>query len=576
MIRRLTLAGWRAFDSLVFEPGPGVTFVIARNGTGKTSLLDGISWGTFGDRSGIDAAAMVRAGHTRSRVTVDLDGPDGLPLRIERTVGGPVQATLGTRSLDEEMLDSALRQVFGANLDFAARATMLGHTTLLDQARSFEHLEAHLADVFGISHLRDAAEAIEGRYNLLKSANQRLRKEARARPDVNALRGRAQVINAELTELREQRPVVQAAFDAASQAQRALVSAQEAAGEYKRWHEAHAGLATNAEPFAGAGPGDLDDRLRFAVEAREHEVSELTRTIGAADATITGAKASLDSLDEPGAVCPTCQRPLADHERAAARRTHAEAVAKATADAADAREQRDVAARALTTLRQLLREVERLGPPPPPPTTGSANDEVVDAFERARTEWGELERQIGERQGALAEIERTLQAAAAAAQADAERYNAIRREAVAQLAASITRLTVDELMEQRVGPIADEVSARWKQVFGDRGTLRMSPKGEITMERVGHRIAFKSFSPGEQVVSMLALRFLTVAASTTSPFMLLDEPLECLDPPNRRLIASVLVGADRPVSQMIVTTYEEALVRRIHATVPETDVRMIS
>jgi len=49
--------------------------LFARNGTGKTSLLDGISWGTFGDRSGIDAAAMSRVGHTSSKVTVDLDGP---------------------------------------------------------------------------------------------------------------------------------------------------------------------------------------------------------------------------------------------------------------------------------------------------------------------------------------------------------------------------------------------------------------------------------------------------------------------------------------------------------------------
>lgn len=138
------------------------------------------------------------------------------------------------------------------------------------------------------------------------------------------------------------------------------------------------------------------------------------------------------------------------------------------------------------------------------------------------------------------------------------------------------RSTVDEWMEQRIGPIADEVSARWKQVFADRGTLRMSAQGEISMERDGHSIPFASFSPGEQAVSILALRFLTVAASTTSPFMLLDEPLECLDPPNRRLIASVLVGADRPVGQMIVTTYEEALVRRIHATMPDIDVRVIS
>ncbi len=58
--------------------------------------------------------------------------------------------------------------------------------------------------------------------------------------------------------------------------------------------------------------------------------------------------------------------------------------------------------------------------------------------------------------------------------------------------------------------------------------------------------------------------------------MLLDEPLQCLDPPNRRLIASVIAGSDRPVEQMIVTTYEESLVQRIRDAVPGTDVRVIS
>ena len=88
-------------------------------------------------------------------------------------------------------------------------------------------------------------------------------------------------------------------------------------------------------------------------------------------------------------------------------------------------------------------------------------------------------------------------------------------------------------MDELVTPIADEVSARWKQVFGERGTLRLTAQRAITMERDGHTIGFEHFSPGEQVVSILALRFLTVAASASSPFMLLDEPLECVDPSNR-------------------------------------------
>jgi len=95
------------------------------------------------------------------------------------------------------------------------------------------------------------------------------------------------------------------------------------------------------------------------------------------------------------------------------------------------------------------------------------------------------------------------------------------------------------------------------------------------MQRGDHEIQFSDFSPGEQMVSMLALRFLTVSASTTSPFMLLDEPLEDLDPTNRRIIGALLVGEGRPVTQMIVTTYEEPLVRRLNETVDDTIIRYL-
>ncbi|MDT7578464.1 MAG: RecF/RecN/SMC terminal domain, partial [Pseudonocardiales bacterium] len=281
-------------------------------------------------------------------------------------------------------------------------------------------------------------------------------------------------------------------------------------------------------------------------------------------------------LQDSGAVCPTCQRPLSGHEREAAGRAHKQNLDVARQEIATARAEVTKVTAQLRTLRQLLGDVERLGDAPQP----SADEVDIDAVELtlrdARAGLDRVNHEAQQRQGALGEITRTLATMAADEAAEAERFRSIRKEAAAQLTADLMRQTVTALMDERVTPIADEVSARWKQVFGERGTLRLTAKGAITMERDGHTIGFKHFSPGEQVVSMLALRFLTVAASTSSPFMLLDEPLECLDPPNRRLIASVIAGPDRPVGQMIVTTYEDALVRRIRETVPGTDVRVIN
>lgn len=572
MIRRIQLRGWKAFDLLDLEPGPGVTFVTARNGVGKSSLIQGTAWAIFGDRSGIDATSMVRIGHRRTSTTVELDTDDGQVLRIDREVGGAAVGHIGDVLVDD--VDEALRAIVGANLDFAARAITLSHHSLSERVSSFSHLETHLAEVFGIGALRDAAAAMSAKSNEIRKANTQLRAAVKKiEPNIAALRRRAGKLAEELEELRAQRNTVAPQVAAAVAAQ-AAAAERSAADERLDQHQAGlAALRRRAADLLGEAPVDLAVEVRAAITAQDEAVTALTMGLGAEEARLSAARDAIASLEQPGALCPTCQRPLSDQERANATSVH-----NATIDAASASlDQNRLAVGPLRErnrmLQQLLIDIERLGPEPqaPPSDDSGPMEDTAVVIERSRA----LERQIGEHQGALAEIERSIAATAISEQEEAERYVAIRREAAAQMSADLMNRTVAALMAERVAPIRDDVSARWKQIFGDRGTLQMSPAGVISMERDGQLIEFPAFSPGEQVVAMLALQFLTVAASTTSPFMLLDEPLECLDPPNRRLIASVLAGADRPVEQMIVTTYEEALVRRIHATIPDVDVRVI-
>lgn len=575
MIRRLVLRGWKAFDYIEFEPGPGVTFVTARNGVGKSSLLQGLAWSVFGERSGVDASRMIRAGHSSASTTVDLDIPDGQVLTIHRDVGGAAVGKVDGAEVPD--LDAALRSIMGANLDFVARAVALSQQTLAEHTSSFDHLEEHLAEVFGIAALREAADQMAVEHARIKAANAKLRTSSKkGSGDLDALQARAGELREEVSELErrltdlEPRHVAAQAAQAAAQEQVRLVSAHTA------WAVSYSDLRTRAEAFVTATSGDLTRDLGVAAEQLEREIAAITMNIGASEARIGLANESIQSLDRSGALCPTCQRPLSDDERSDAQAAHREALAASQAELANANERLvELRARA-ASLGTVLAEIERLGPEPAPAPVSPVDPVAADeALALVSTQVAELQQAATERRGALAEVEKTIAALAANAAEEAERHRAIRREAVAQLTSDTMRRTVDALMAEWVEPVATEVARRWKQVFGDRGTLRLSPKGVISMERGGHVIDFPQFSPGEQVVSMLALRFLTVAASTTSPFMLLDEPMESLDPPNRRLIASVLTGADRPVEQLIITTYEEPLVRRIHAALPEIAIHVI-
>jgi DNA repair exonuclease SbcCD ATPase subunit len=73
------------------------------------------------------------------------------------------------------------------------------------------------------------------------------------------------------------------------------------------------------------------------------------------------------------------------------------------------------------------------------------------------------------------------------------------------------------------------------------------------------------------MAARLLLHLLALDAATQAGFCWIDEPLEHLDPDTRRQVASLLAvtPSTSGVGQILVTTYEEPLVRRIARRMPE-------
>lgn len=61
----------------------------------------------------------------------------------------------------------------------------------------------------------------------------------------------------------------------------------------------------------------------------------------------------------------------------------------------------------------------------------------------------------------------------------------------------------------------------------------------------------------------MATRLLVLETCTKASFLWLDEPLEHLDPRNRRLAASLMAAAGDHTRQLLVTTYEDQLARNL-------------
>ncbi len=103
----------------------------------------------------------------------------------------------------------------------------------------------------------------------------------------------------------------------------------------------------------------------------------------------------------------------------------------------------------------------------------------------------------------------------------------------------------------------------------------MEPDGAVSREVSGAEgLPYEWFSAGEKMAALLLVRLLAVDAATASPFCMIDEPLEQLDPDARRQVASMLANAtsNTGLEQVLVTTYEEALVRTLADRLPDVQV----
>lgn len=162
-----------------------------------------------------------------------------------------------------------------------------------------------------------------------------------------------------------------------------------------------------------------------------------------------------------------------------------------------------------------------------------------------------------------------LDAEAAQRASDAELRRSLlvqyRENQLATIVADVAEAAIEERMRGAVDPVAEQLVELWAQLWPGRPTLELND-GKLA-GRIGEtKLDFASLSGGERMVALICLKLVTLQALTTAPWFVIDEPLEHLDPPNRRLLALLLssVASQGAVPrQLLVTTYEESVVRAL-------------
>lgn len=577
MIRRLRLHGWRSFEEQSLDIGPGLTFVVAENGVGKTSLIEAAAWGMYGVLSGVDAARARRIGAAETRVEVDIELPDGPILQISRVASAQgklaVEAAVGGEAVVPDDLPGLLANAYGASAEFLARTTVLPSHAVADETVGVFFLHAHLCRVLGVEDLHRVARELDALHDAAEAKAKTFRTAARrAKADLTALHDELAQAARQLSTLQEVqaalREELEEAEDQLRQARRHAEAAHRAAAARAAFRDAvAASQAVLATPSTSQDPQTVDDLvalLEHSEQTAATAVDDVRRNLAFVAGrleSITAAAADLDTASED---CPVCRRPLTSEDIGHARRHHQADLAVLHDREAALHADLKSATRHLDAVRAVLREALAVPRPHDPPANGRADpDAAQTAVDDVHRRFDEASAEVIAARTARNSLQQRLVAERGAASEREASLLVHRKAAVSRVAAAVARATADQMLVERIDPLAAEVRSRWKRVFGERGALRLGADGRLTLRRGVEDIPFEYLSSGEKVVALLAVRLLVLGSSTRTSFLWLDEPLEHLDPRNRRLAASLMSAAGEHVRQLLVTTYEEDLARRL-------------
>jgi len=581
VIRRLALKNWRNYEDIDLELKPGTTFIVAPNGVGKTSLMEAASWAIFG-ALGQRPGGAVRKGASSAVATAEIQFPDQRILSITRTLPPKPLAALPqpTVHLDGKRIspDTAadkLREAYAADPAFLIRLTMPSGRIDARGPSDFG-LEGHLCRFFGIDALRQAVESLDQRLKAQQKRIKGVKQGSVPTPAaLSALRERIAANEAAAAHAAAAHARASADLDGARHIERnrsLLIEWQKRVTLYTRAFGELAASAASELTLDANNPDAAQITLDTAFSSIQRELE----AVRVQRAELVGHSAAIEkhskALNSAHGDCPVCRRPLDTETVNSARFAHESDLARINAKAEHLSQEEAKLAGKQQRLNTLIQTFRRLPHPGPCPADTSSADTAprksVDELDAELN--GALDRLV-QRRTELATAQSELEAILASQAAHSELQRLYAQEAVLRASREAISTAKNKLLHETIQPLAHEIDARWGQLFPGRGRLITHSTGAVSRAVGGESLPDTEFSTGERTGLVILLRLLVLDAVTKANFCWLDEPLEHLDPDSRRKVAGILAraGSVRAPKQIVVTTYEEPLARRVQERDPE-------
>ncbi|MBA3891688.1 MAG: AAA family ATPase [Gemmatimonadaceae bacterium] len=587
MIRQVKLANWRSHRNLTLDLEAGTTFIVAHNGVGKTSVILGMQWALFGDLAVENPEDHVTLGQDDpASASVTLLLPSGEELRVERTVAQATrpkptfEPSLDGRAIDNEgTLRSLLRDSFQADPSALSSLCVLPEFVSRRQRRPSEDLlHRHLSEVLGVDKLEAAAEEAA---RVVKAAAKITRQIRNVDTLEHAERDRAGVRIGELENQLAAAEQHQQQLAADSARERELAAT---ADQWRMFDEAlqaamerRSDLAAKLGSMTGrtVGPEGLDKELSAVERQFQVEADEAREQLGEARARLQLTETLLQQLHEAEGSCPVCLRSLEGAIAEEAASSHETRLTLLATEIEDGQESLERTAAALERVREIRMTVQQIPTPQPPAAdrpeadAGALRERSASASERAE----EAAAEVATIRHELALLQQRLTEDDDTREARQELRREFRREALAAATEDALRRTAEDIKKGRLEPLDVALRERWKRLMGavERADdLVFGTQGPV-LQVGSEQLGTARMSGAEQAIAETLTRMLVVTSTTACRFLWLDEPLEHLDPAHRRMFATMFIRAieDGELDQVVITTYEEPLARRLRDVIPE-------
>lgn len=604
MINYVEMTNWRLYEHHEMHFSPGITFLMGPNGVGKTSILEAVAYALTGEPSTVTHRGKLLRDPSQLatvRLSFTVDGKQYLVQRSqshERADKAQLLRASDNRRLasSHKHVTAKIEDLMGVSADFLQRIVYMaeGDVFRFLNEPPGRAVDSQIRHVLGLTQLD---EFVQGMAKAQREIRDRVRALQRLLQQMEQMDVHC---NADL----EQR--LHDTDASRGQLLDNLRSAQQKISEHRRENEdllrltllldqALPSLRSDAAIWQRAQDTPvlaLYPQLEQELEQQESAIQKAREDIARLDGERGAHQRTIDILlpyaeRTDTLPCPVCRKPMTRDERQQIMQEVqdntsriSEETSRLKGQLAQTTQARDSLDRQIRNLNELRNVLAHVGFRSVSAEATATELQRVTMSQRQgfQDQVTELEREAAQLEDDIAQLEaEKAESLAVRRQLQSQGYQTPEeaREALVALevralslraANSAAQMTLAAQRNVDLTDIYDQIARVWQAFLGEGDwSMQLDPDGNPLLEdRHGRQFDLSQFSGGEKTALLVILHTIIAHHFSQSDFLLVDEPLEHLDPVNRRSLVRFLVDAYQRnmFSQAIVATFEESLIRK--------------